>query len=167
MPTQRYRTFWPRFWAGFIDGLIFLPIVYLLDKVVASESSDWINFSSDVLYGIVSFAYSIVLHWRYGKTIGKMVTHVTVLRNDTETSINLRQSFLRDSPWIALTIVGWAIAAIAIGTGISSGLTVVLGKLFQWCSFAWFLVEIVTMLTNDKRRAVHDYIADTVVVRDS
>jgi hypothetical protein len=29
----------------------------------------------------------------------------------------------------------------------------------------WFLVEIVTMLTNGKRRALHDFIAGTVVIR--
>ena len=29
----------------------------------------------------------------------------------------------------------------------------------------WFLAEVVTMLTNEKRRALHDYIAGTVVVR--
>lgn len=133
----------------------------------APETSPWISFSEDVLYGSASLAYSIILHWRYGKTIGKMVTRVTVVRNDTETAISLRQSFLRDSPWVALTIFGWALAAVALRTASTSGLIVTLAKLLQWCALAWFLVEIVTMLTNDKRRAVHDYIADTVVVRDS
>jgi uncharacterized RDD family membrane protein YckC len=30
-----------------------------------------------------------------------------------------------------------------------------------------FVLELITMLTNDKRRAVHDYIAGSVVVRRS
>jgi hypothetical protein len=29
----------------------------------------------------------------------------------------------------------------------------------------WFLAEVLTMLTNRKRRALHDFIAGTVVVR--
>ena len=29
----------------------------------------------------------------------------------------------------------------------------------------WFVAEVLTMLTNDKRRALHDFIAGTVVVR--
>ena len=29
----------------------------------------------------------------------------------------------------------------------------------------WFVAEVLTMLTNEKRRAVHDFIAGTVVVR--
>lgn len=30
---------------------------------------------------------------------------------------------------------------------------------------AWFFLEVVTMLFNDKRRALHDFIAGSVVVR--
>lgn len=26
----KYRTFWPRFWAGVLDGIIFLPISFSL-----------------------------------------------------------------------------------------------------------------------------------------
>jgi hypothetical protein len=29
----------------------------------------------------------------------------------------------------------------------------------------WFVAEVLTMLTNDKRRALHDFVAGTVVVR--
>jgi len=32
-------------------------------------------------------------------------------------------------------------------------------------SLVWFVAELVTMLTNAKRRAVHDFIARSVVVR--
>jgi uncharacterized RDD family membrane protein YckC len=31
--------------------------------------------------------------------------------------------------------------------------------------FAWFVLELLTMLTNNKRRALHDFIAGSVVVR--
>jgi uncharacterized RDD family membrane protein YckC len=29
----------------------------------------------------------------------------------------------------------------------------------------WFLAEVITMLTNEKRRALHDFLAGTVVIR--
>jgi hypothetical protein len=29
----------------------------------------------------------------------------------------------------------------------------------------WFFAEVLTMLTNEKRRALHDFIAGTVVIR--
>lgn len=30
--------------------------------------------------------------------------------------------------------------------------------------FIWFLVEVITMICNEKRRALHDYKAGTVVI---
>lgn len=38
-------------------------------------------------------------------------------------------------------------------------------SLVAWIALGWFLVEIVSMLTNERRRAVHDLIAGSVVVR--
>ena len=38
-------------------------------------------------------------------------------------------------------------------------------SLVSLARYAWYLLEVVTMLTNHKRRALHDYIAGSVVVR--
>jgi uncharacterized RDD family membrane protein YckC len=38
--------------------------------------------------------------------------------------------------------------------------------LFDNASVIWFIIEIVTCLLNEKRRALHDYIAGTVVVKN-
>jgi hypothetical protein len=40
-------------------------------------------------------------------------------------------------------------------------------QFWSFVAVGWFLLEIATMLTNAKRRALHDYIARTVVVRVS
>jgi uncharacterized RDD family membrane protein YckC len=34
-----------------------------------------------------------------------------------------------------------------------------------WVAIAWVLLEYLTMLLNEQRRAIHDFIAGTVVVR--
>ena len=36
-----------------------------------------------------------------------------------------------------------------------------------WASFGWTALELVSMLTNRKRRALHDFIAGSVVVREA
>lgn len=36
----------------------------------------------------------------------------------------------------------------------------------DWLGTIWFLLEIVTLMTNDKRRAFHDLIANSVVIKD-
>jgi hypothetical protein len=35
----------------------------------------------------------------------------------------------------------------------------------SWIWLAWLVLELLTMLTNPQRRALHDFIAGTVVVR--
>jgi len=38
-------------------------------------------------------------------------------------------------------------------------------RVLAFANLGWFLLELTTMLTNPKRRAFHDLIANTVVVR--
>ena len=81
---------------------------------------------------------------------------------------SVRQAVLRDVLYIAiasLVLVDLIYVmtndvhaeAIAHGAAIERAIT--------WGSFAWFSVEILTMLGNVKRRALHDFIANTVVIR--
>jgi uncharacterized RDD family membrane protein YckC len=39
--------------------------------------------------------------------------------------------------------------------------------LLSYVSLGWFITEVVTMLTNKKRRALHDFIANTVVINSN
>ena len=52
-------------------------------------------------------------------------------------------------------------SAIASGQGLMTGPFWFLMAL----PFLWFVAEVLTMLTNEKRRALHDFIAKTVVIR--
>jgi uncharacterized RDD family membrane protein YckC len=40
-----------------------------------------------------------------------------------------------------------------------------LGTIIIYASLSWFFVKMLTMLANFKRRALHDYIANTVFVK--
>ena len=57
------------------------------------------------------------------------------------------------------------LAGIITGAGINSPNLNTLQMVIAFAEFAWFVAEILTMLTNKKRRALHDFIAGTVVVR--
>ena len=93
---NRYHTFFPRVLAGVIDFLVLLPISVLDDLVTEAEPSAFVV----TLWQIVSFSslwiYSVLLHARYGKTLGKMVAKVTVLDRSEERLPTLRQAVLRD-----------------------------------------------------------------------
>jgi uncharacterized RDD family membrane protein YckC len=151
---------WP---LGFITTVpLYLNIPRLLAAMlVVVESLAWL-------------VYTVVMHARYGQTVGKMVTKVRVVDFRTEGSISWQQAWLREGIPMALSFgfVGWQVFLILSGVlspgAVASGEALANSKGF-WLLTAlpglWFLAEVLTMLTNDKRRALHDFIAGTVVVR--
>jgi uncharacterized RDD family membrane protein YckC len=165
----RYRTFWQRFCAGFIDGLVFIPITFF-DHYLSSPAR---GPTILIAWAIVSYTsywlYSVLLHARYGQTVGKRAMGVKVM-DVSETKIpSVAQASLRDVGYIVINISSliyfiYLVVGHKYVTGpqqVENGLP---GDILAYTSLAWFLLEVVTMLTNEKRRAFHDYIARTVVV---
>jgi uncharacterized RDD family membrane protein YckC len=163
--TRKYSTFWPRFWAGIIDGLVFIPFDWAMHQVWTMELST----VPSILWHFINYfsfsVYVVAMHGRFGQTVGKMMTGVTVLREDNEEAISYRQSFVRESPYIALVSLGWISISYFIATKTSFAHYEQIGVLLGYAAAIWFTLEVVTMLFNDKRRALHDFIAGTVVVR--
>ena len=73
---------------------------------------------------------------------------------------------------LSLGVLGYEVFGVLTGrlapAAIANGEALAANKAL-WLSTAipglWFLAEVLTMLTNEKRRALHDFIAGTVVVR--
>ena len=126
------------------------------------------------MQGIIWVIYVVQMLARYGQTVGKMVTKVRVVDYLTEDQISPRQAWLREVSLVIFGLIFLAYQSLVIMTSdIEPGL-ITSGKAFAhditfWllASLAglWFLAEVVTMMTNDKRRALHDFIAGTVVIR--
>jgi uncharacterized RDD family membrane protein YckC len=160
-----YRTFWARFWAGVVDGIVFMPIIYI-DRLIYSNVHwngvlvIWFVFASSLPY-----LYNVLMHGKYGQTVGKMATKVKVV-DVSLAKLSMRQAFLRDSVYIALTTVTVIIGIpwIIGGGNPYQNPNTVSAMILAYASLAWFVVELVTMLTNSKRRALHDFIAGSVVV---
>jgi uncharacterized RDD family membrane protein YckC len=163
----KYQTFWPRFWAGFVDGLVFVPVGLAGRWVFRPETSIWLQVCWMFLVSFASIAYVVLMHARYGQTLGKMALGVKVL-DVSESKLSARQAVLREIVPIVLTIIdiGRVVCWAANGRPPVDSQNPGVGF---WLSFAagtgWFIAELVTMLTNEKRRALHDYIAGSVVVR--
>ena len=108
------------------------------------------------------------------QTIGKMVTKVRVVDFRTEGGISWWQAWLRKGIPMVLSLgfLGWEVFLVLTGSlnpsGLANGEALTASKGF-WLLMAlpalWFFAEVLTMLTNEKRRALHDFIAGTVVVR--
>ena len=165
---HKYRTFWPRFWAGWIDTFVFIPLFGVDWLVQQTTSAPVVLALWFVVYTLSFDIYSVTLHTKYGQTLGKMAMGIKVL-SLPETKLSLRQALLRDIVPILLSSVSLVFWLPRILAGINPysekfELTWV-DDLSLYGSLVWFVVELVTMLMNAKHRAVHDLIAGSVVVR--
>lgn len=175
----KYCTFWRRIFAGILDSFVFFPIVVcfpfnlLANLLLPPDRGPFLTIVWAVINYTAAWLYSVLLHARYGQTLGKMATRVKVLDVSEERLPTLRQAFIRDIGNIipSMLMLAYDISIVLFGRSAkSSEFTSFFGEIlfvtgisvgFLW----WFLVEIISMATNKKRRALHDYIAGTIVVR--
>jgi|SRR5215204_1212248 len=157
---EKYETLGKRFWASILDSIIIMLIqgIGVFITVFVGASATLSNVAS-VTTGLVAVFYIILMHYYYGQTVGKMAAKVKVL-DDSESSINFGQAVLRSLPQLfpVMFAVSFSTAgdtdSEALWGGLISGLTVI----FE-------IADIIVCLSNDKRRALHDFIAGTIVVR--
>jgi uncharacterized RDD family membrane protein YckC len=168
---DRYQTFWPRFWAGFIDSLVFIPVMIADGFLSAPQRPAAII----IVWGAIGYTsywlYSVLLHSRYGQTLGKMAMHVKVLDVSENGIPSFRQAIFRDAGYIILNSFSLVYLFYLVLTGRYSGedaqVATVPGQILTWAGVGWSLLEIITMWTNKKRRALHDFLAGTVVIRNA
>ena len=155
--------------AGLIDGLVFFPTAFLSDYLFSPQRSAPVLIIWGVTYYSAMWLYGVVLHALYGKTIGKMVMRIKVLDISEERIPTLPQAFVRDIVYIFINVLSLVYFVYLVLTGeyvIGAVEKNIPGQIIAWAALAWFVLEILSMITNKKRRAVHDYIAGTVVVKD-
>jgi len=126
------------------------------------------------------FLYNFYFLGKWGKTIGKNTVKIRVLSLDGS-PITWHQAFLRHSVDFIFATLNTIAMLITLSNMPESAFT---GKsldvfdtvfdryLPQWDDWVtigtaiWCLSELVVLLFNKKRRAIHDFIAGTVVVHE-
>lgn len=152
---EKYQTFGRRVVAGLLDTFL-LFVVNLIVSGFLAPAGDKIGF---IVTGIISLAYYVLLHYHYGQSIGKMALKVKVL-DDSETPLNFGQVILRYLP--QLLPVMFAVSFSTAGENSSAELW---QTLLSGLMMLFALADIIVCLSNDRRRALHDFIAGTIVVR--
>jgi uncharacterized RDD family membrane protein YckC len=151
-----YSTGLKRIWAAVVDYIVFMPLL-LIERSVNSIS---IQVVVEWTFTFLPIAYSIFCHYKFGQTIGKWANGVKVIDVTEKHTLSLKQAFARDIvPLAALLIT----ALIEI---VSSSEYMDLEHVDIFIFF-WAIAELVTMFLNKKRRAIHDFLAGSVVVRVS
>jgi uncharacterized RDD family membrane protein YckC len=171
-----YAGFWPRFGALLIDGLVAAPVIVLI--VLAFHGSIGWAIASLVLLNPLGTIYPVYFHGRFGQTLGKMATGIKVVSVDGE-PIGFGQAFRRHSVEVFLSVVyvsttvytlatwngpDWNTLAYAARYPAISDANIVSAS-YSWVSNIWAAGEVLTLLFNKRRRALHDFIGGTVVIR--
>ena len=177
--TLRYAGFWPRLASLLLDAIIMIPLMAL---------SLWGNaqfrllgvyyFLPGIVFGLF---YSVYLVRRFGGTPGKIIVGIRIRKLDGQ-PVGYREAFLRYLPdFILGTLMSIAFIipvfhmtdaeyhslAFVERTKRMVELAPSWYKPLQWFQTAWVWGELIVLLTNRKRRALHDFIAGTVVVHAS
>jgi uncharacterized RDD family membrane protein YckC len=177
---EKYSTFGPRFWAPFPDAVVLWPISLAASVLLFPGIPKSVAASIFVAENFAWLVHTVIMHARYGQTVGKMVTKVRVVDFRTGGKISWRQACIREGipTLLSLGLLGYQARLILAGTMLSDGTlsegatkngqALPFGTPFWLLSalpLLWFLAEVLTMFTNEKRRALHDFIAGTIVVR--
>lgn len=159
LATDQYNTLWQRLAANTIDSTLLKILGYTAGYFYSGD----ISTAVAVLVNFFPFVYSIAFHSLFGQTIGKMFMGIKVFDRDEHTSVNFRKAFLRDCIPL-LSVAGLSLLALSGEIYETSGYTqtaVVLSAII----ISWAVLEIITLLFHKKRRALHDLIAGTVVLK--
>ena len=164
---DRYNTFWPRFGAGFLDSAALAPLAWFDQVLWNYSSSSGALLSWSLAYQVMGLLYSVGLVFLFGQTLGKMATGVVVLDSNGR-KLTLMQAVLRDVVQGVLVPV----FIVLVGNNVLAGRLENRGlgdtDYLMWFAvilMIWGILELITMLFNSRRRAIHDLIAGTVVVR--
>lgn len=172
---NNYATFWQRFAAMWIDFFVLLPLMVV--QGLLESVSKGAALALVIPMAVAYAAYSIYCHGRFGQTIGKRVMGIRVVRTSGE-RIGWREAWLRSSVELCFSSLGVIGSFVALATIADSdyygvgwmqraqNLAAHQPSWLGWTMAAtqiWVWSEVVVMLFNKRRRALHDFIAGTVV----
>lgn len=174
---MQYGTFLSRLGALIIDAILLLPVTVF--SIWSGGVSKLVAMAMPPLCSALGIAYHIYFHGRFGQTPGKWLTRIRVTRIDGK-RISWREARLRSSVDIILALVitiGAANVMLQLPEAHFSKSWVERSidyvhaqpRWLRWTSnaaTAWIWSEVIVMLLNRRRRALHDFIAGTVVVSD-
>ena len=173
---MEFAGFWKRFGAMWLDTLVLSPIM-----LIAYFGSN--NFRLFDLYYLIpgilfNIWFGVYLVKRFGGTPGKLLMKIKITKLDFS-PVEYKEAVLRDIVNIVFATL-LTISNIIIVLNMTDSLyfsmeffergKYILDSKSSWAGMVsvlfniWIWSEFIVMLTNKKRRALHDFIAGTVVI---
>ena len=172
----KYGGFFLRFAAFWLDGIILLPLIGV--QFLLQAHYRLFNAYYLVPGLCLSLFYSVYLVKRFGGTPGKLILGLRIVKKDG-LPVGYREAFLRFLPELLLgeaAFVALILSTLRISDSEYLSLAFAprskrLAELAPgWYSpvhalqMAWVWSEFIVLLTNEKRRALQDYLAGTMVI---
>jgi uncharacterized RDD family membrane protein YckC len=161
--------FWKRVLAYIIQvSILCIPVVYAYRYliVLSSKTGSLMPF---VIYWIFYYAFSVFLMVRYGGTVGKLVLGLRIVDN-TGQYLSISRSIIRLFPYILYSTV----YTLSLNEVITSQVNSNGGNLshnkgvydaFDAIVGLIFFIDVIVILFNRKKRAIHDFLAGSYVVK--
>jgi uncharacterized RDD family membrane protein YckC len=176
-PEQfEYAGFWRRVGAILLDWIFMIPLGLVLFLLLFSTSRAYLYFALPNF--AVSLFYFVYLVKRFGGTPGKRISGMRITMVDGS-PVTTRAAILRYLPFFipqALSMLLMVRATFAPIEGYDSMNFLEKMQTLQqgttsWSvglttlTYAWWIATAITLGANRRRRAAHDYLAGTVVLR--
>ena len=166
-----YAGFFLRAKALFTDFVIYVPIwtiILILNKV----EKNYIIYTSLFAYLFFIFYY-VILVYKYEGSPGKRIAKIKIKKKNGK-RIGIKEAVLREAVNFFLAgflTVGYVMTAIKMPDGgydsqIFESLKPSWYPYANWLHNIWIWSEIIIILLNKRKRALHDFIAGTVVIQD-
>ena len=171
-----YAGFWKRLGAALIDMIVWVPVAYIVFKLQGISLSTAIT--ATIFQGFFYSIYSVYFNLKYGGTLGKLAVGIRITMPDGR-NIGAREALLRSSVDIVYGLIisicyVYAVTKVDIAAYLSAGYVdkgrmifrhyPALGDYTDVLFTIWYWSEMIVLLFNKRKRALHDYIAGTVVV---
>ncbi len=171
-----YPDLYTRIGAGLLDSLFLLPLT-LLSYYLEIRGNN-AHIIAELFSTTVFILYYLYLPKQYGGTPGKLILKIKIIKLNAE-PIGWKEAFLRYLIQFILTILSTILIICTIvkvdethylslgwvdKNAYMDSLAPSFSKSIIWINCIYYLVDIIVFFSNPQKRALHDYIAGTVVV---
>jgi uncharacterized RDD family membrane protein YckC len=171
-----YAGFWKRACAAVVDVWVTLPFYFVLAWLEGFGKMQAMAVA--IPYTVLFAAYSIYFNKRFGGTLGKLAVGIRITKPDGS-MIGWLEAWKRSAVDLAFAVLClilniWAMVGVDVNQWVTSSWLERQALLhaerpgwYAWVNILfqiWVWSELIVLLLNKRKRALHDFIAGTVVI---
>ena len=150
--TDNLAEGWQRLVARLIDAIIIGVVSFIIGLIIAiALDNAFGGFLAGLIGVAIGTAYEVLVTTNLGATLGKKIFNMRIVNEADGSKVDEQVMLRRYSPSILIGVIG----AVPI-----------LGLLSIPLGLAFFILSIVWIFTDDKRRSVYDKVGKTIVIAD-